>query len=63
MSVLEIATLSMVGVQTSGRVPTVLVDLGWSCASKAMVYCDHLRGLEVSVLGRAALSSRANCLN
>ena len=32
-------------------------------ASKAMVYCDHLRGWDASTPGRAALSSRANCLN
>ena len=63
MRVLLTAMLLMVGVQTRGRVPTVLVDLGWSLASKAMVYCGHLRGWDASTPGRAALSSRANCLN
>ena len=36
---------------TSGMVPTVEVDLGWSLESKVMGYCDHLRGLEASTPG------------
>ena len=50
--------LLMVGVQTRGIVPTVLVDLGWLRASKEILCSDHLRGLEASVLGRTALISR-----
>ena len=62
MSVLETAKLLMMGVQTSGMVPTVEVDLGWSLESKVMGYWDHLRGLEASTPGSAAAISRASCL-
>ncbi len=62
MSVLATAMLLMMGVHTRGMVPTALVDLGWSLESKAMVYCDHLRGWEASSPGSAALTSRENCL-
>ncbi len=34
--------LLMVGVHTKGMVPTVFVDLGWSLASKEILYYDHL---------------------
>ena len=57
MGVLLTAMLLMVGVHTRGTVPIVLVDLGWSLASKAIVYYDHLRGWDASTPGRAALSS------
>ena len=50
--------LLMVGVQARGIVPTVLVDLGWSLASKEILYSDHLMGWDASILGRTALISR-----
>ena len=62
MSVLVTATLLMVGVQTRGVVPAAPVDLGWSSASKEILYSDHLRGWDASILGRTALISRENFL-
>ena len=58
MSVLVTAMLLMVGVQTRGMVPTVLLDLGWSLASKEILYSDHLRGWDASILERTSLISR-----
>ena len=49
--------LLMVGVQTSGMVPIVEVDLGWSLESNVMEYWDHLRGLEASTPRSAAAAS------
>ena len=41
-----------------GVMPAALVDLGWSLASKEILYSDHLRGWDASMLGRTSLISR-----
>ena len=56
------ATLLMVGVQTRGMAPIAPADLGSLPVSKEILYSDHLRGWDASILARTALISRENFL-
>ena len=52
----------MTGEQSIGRAPAVAVHLSWSAELKVMAHLDHLSGRVASSLGRAAFTSRENCL-
>ena len=52
----------MMGEQSIGRSPAVAAHLSWSDEMKVMAHLDHLSGRVASSLGRAAFTSRANCL-
>ena len=52
----------MTGEQSIGMAPAVAVHLSWSDELKVMAHLDHLSGCVASSLGRAAFTSRANCL-
>ena len=52
----------MTGEQSIGRAPVVAAHLSWPAELKVMMHLDHLSGHVASSLGRAAFTSRANCL-
>ena len=52
----------MTGDQSIMRAPGVAAHLSWSAELKVMAHLDHLSGRVASSLGRAAFTSRANCL-
>ena len=52
----------MTGEKSIRRTPAVAAHLSWSAELKVMAYLDHLSGRVASSLGRAAFTSRANCL-
>ena len=52
----------MKGEQSIGRAPAVAAHLSWYDERKVMAHLDHLSGRVASSLGRAAFTSRANCL-
>ena len=52
----------MTGEQSIGKAPAVVAHLSWSDELKVMAHLDHLSGRVASSLGRAAFTSRANCL-
>ena len=52
----------MMGEQSIGRMLVVAAHLSWSDELKVMLHLDHLSGRVASSLGRAAFTSRANCL-
>ena len=52
----------MTGEHSIGRAPEVVVHLSWSDELKVMAHLDHLSGRVASSLGRAAFTSRENCL-
>ena len=52
----------MMGEQSIGRTPAVAAHLSWSAELKVVAYYDPLSGHIASSLGRAAFTSRENCL-
>ena len=52
----------MTGEQSIGRARAVATHLSWSAELKVMAHLDHLSRRVASSLGRAAFTSRANCL-
>ena len=52
----------MTSEQSIGRAAAVAAHLSWSDELKVMAHLDHLSGRVASSLGRAAFTSRANCL-
>ena len=52
----------MVGEQSIRSAPEVAAHLSWSEESKVMEYLDHVSERDASRLGRAAFTSRVNCL-
>ena len=52
----------MVGDQSIVSAPEVAAHLSRSEESKVMEYLDHLNGHDASSLGKAAFTSRVNCL-
>ena len=56
-------TLLMTGEQSIGRTPAIVAHLRWFVELKVMAYLDPLSGRVASSLGRAAFTSRENCLN
>ena len=52
----------MTGEQSMGSALAVAAHLSWSAELKVMAYLDHLSGRVASSLGRAAFTSRENCL-
>ena len=52
----------MTGEQSIERTPAVVAHLSCSTKLKVMAYLDHLSGRVALSLGRAAFTSRENCL-
>ena len=55
-------TLLMTGEQSIGRTLAVAAHLSWSIELKVMAYLDYPSGHVASSFGRAAFTSRENCL-
>ena len=62
MRVLVTCTLLMTGEHSIGRALAVAAHLSWSTELNVMGHWDHLSGRVALSLGRAAFTSRENCL-